>query len=74
MKRPVAEVAAVTITSDASARSDGVSAWLVLAMVMSRLDYCNAALAGLPQPTGDCRTTTKSPELRCSPDLQDHQS
>jgi len=67
MKRPVAEVAAVTITSDASA-------WLVLAMVMSRLDYCNAALAGLPKPTGDCRTTTTSRELRCALDLQDHQS
>ena len=40
-----------TITLDASARSDGVATRLMLAMVNSRLDYCNAALAGLPQST-----------------------
>ena len=44
----------VTITSDASAKSDGLSVKkyittrLMLAVLMSALDYCNAALAGLP--------------------------
>ena len=43
----------VIITSDVSAKSDGLSAKkyittrLMLAVLMSVLDYCNAALAGL---------------------------
>ena len=51
-----------------------VTTQLVLALVMSRLDYCNAVLAGVPQSTNgataarpECCSTSGSSDGRSRP-------
>ena len=57
MKHNVAKVAAICyyhlrrLRQIRQCLDQEVTTRLVLAMVISRLDYCNAALAGLPQAT-----------------------